>query len=121
MVFGAPSPGEEPVPDPTRISCQSGATSPFAMSKFSTLATEYLEMLEMIARSLTKKPAAYTKMAAKPKLMEQNLETLVVEELTPLTPEVISRQATINIGKRPCCIFIMVSPKFFQILINTFP
>lgn len=37
-------------------------------------------------------------MAAKPKLREQNLETLVVEELTPLTPEVISRQATINIG-----------------------
>merc|ERR1712227_137733 len=37
-------------------------------------------------------------MAAKPKLREQNLETLKVEELTPLTPEVISRQATINIG-----------------------
>merc|ERR1711970_1403305 len=31
-------------------------------------------------------------------LKEQNLETLQVEELTPLTPEVISRQATINIG-----------------------
>jgi translation initiation factor 2 gamma subunit (eIF-2gamma) len=37
-------------------------------------------------------------MAQQPKLREQNLETLVVEELTPLTPEVISRQATINIG-----------------------
>jgi len=37
-------------------------------------------------------------MAAKPKLREQNLATLKVEELTPLTPEVISRQATINIG-----------------------
>lgn len=31
-------------------------------------------------------------------LMEQNLETLDVNTLTPLTPEVISRQATINIG-----------------------
>src|SRR5436190_11216210 len=31
-------------------------------------------------------------------LTEQNLATLRVEELTPLTPEVISRQATINIG-----------------------
>jgi len=31
-------------------------------------------------------------------LMEQNLETLDCAKLTPLTPEVISRQATINIG-----------------------
>ena len=31
-------------------------------------------------------------------LMKQDLETLNVSELTPLTPEVISRQATINIG-----------------------
>ena len=31
-------------------------------------------------------------------LMEQNLETLDCSKLTPLTPEVISRQATINIG-----------------------
>merc|ERR1711970_77597 len=31
-------------------------------------------------------------------LKEQNLETLVVEELTPLSLEIISRQATINIG-----------------------
>eukprot|EP01064_Diplonema_japonicum_P015322 TRINITY_DN2303_c0_g1_i6.p1 TRINITY_DN2303_c0_g1~~TRINITY_DN2303_c0_g1_i6.p1 ORF type:complete len:469 (+),score=111.32 TRINITY_DN2303_c0_g1_i6:707-2113(+) len=31
-------------------------------------------------------------------LSEQNLETLDVTKLTPLTPEVISRQATINIG-----------------------
>jgi translation initiation factor 2 subunit 3 len=31
-------------------------------------------------------------------LMEQNLETLDPEKLSPLTPEVISRQATINIG-----------------------
>merc|ERR1711907_447263 len=37
-------------------------------------------------------------MSVKPKLKEQNLEALVVEDLTPLTPEVISRQATINIG-----------------------
>ena len=29
----------------------------------------------------------------------QDLSKLKVEELTPLTPEVISRQATINIGK----------------------
>lgn len=28
----------------------------------------------------------------------QDLATLNIEELTPLTPEVISRQATINIG-----------------------
>jgi len=33
-----------------------------------------------------------------PKLKDQNLDTLVIEDLTPLTPEVISRQATINIG-----------------------
>lgn len=31
-------------------------------------------------------------------LREQNLETLDVGKLTPLSPEVISRQATINIG-----------------------
>lgn len=31
-------------------------------------------------------------------LAEQNLETLDVSKLTPLSPEVISRQATINIG-----------------------
>eukprot|EP00775_Hariotina_reticulata_P008037 gene8037-8232_t len=31
-------------------------------------------------------------------LREQDLKTLVVENLTPLSPEVISRQATINIG-----------------------
>ena len=30
----------------------------------------------------------------------QDLTTLKVEELTPLTPDVISRQATINIGTR---------------------
>jgi hypothetical protein len=29
----------------------------------------------------------------------QDLKTLVVEDLTPLSPSVISRQATINIGK----------------------
>lgn len=34
----------------------------------------------------------------KPLLMEQDLETLDVNTLTPDTPEVISRQATINIG-----------------------
>mmetsp|Transcript_6422 Transcript_6422/g.18826 ORF Transcript_6422/g.18826 Transcript_6422/m.18826 type:complete len:474 (-) Transcript_6422:488-1909(-) len=33
-----------------------------------------------------------------PDLAEQNLETLDPAKLTPLTPEVISRQATINIG-----------------------
>jgi hypothetical protein len=31
-------------------------------------------------------------------LAEQNLETLDVEKLHPLSPEVISRQATINVG-----------------------
>ena len=31
-------------------------------------------------------------------LLEQNLENLDISRLTPLTPEVISRQATINIG-----------------------
>ncbi len=30
----------------------------------------------------------------------QNLETLDAAKLTPLSPEVISRQATINIGER---------------------
>lgn len=35
---------------------------------------------------------------AKPQLREQNLETLDAAKLTPLSPEVISRQATINIG-----------------------
>jgi hypothetical protein len=32
----------------------------------------------------------------------QDLKTLVVESLNPLSPEVISRQATINIGKPAC-------------------
>lgn len=31
-------------------------------------------------------------------LMAQDLETLDVSKLTPLSPEVLSRQATINIG-----------------------
>jgi translation initiation factor 2 subunit 3 len=34
----------------------------------------------------------------------QDLSKLVVEELTPLSPEVISRQATINIGALPPCL-----------------
>lgn len=33
-----------------------------------------------------------------PQLSVQDLSKLKIEELTPLTPEVISRQATINIG-----------------------
>ncbi|XP_014678869.1 PREDICTED: eukaryotic translation initiation factor 2 subunit 3-like, partial [Priapulus caudatus] len=33
-----------------------------------------------------------------PHLSKQDLSTLDIKELTPLTPEVISRQATINIG-----------------------
>lgn len=52
--------------------------------------------------------------AAAPKkvgLAEQSLDTLDVSKLTPLSPEVISRQATINIGAcaararalRGCC------------------
>ncbi|KAG2426891.1 hypothetical protein HXX76_012678 [Chlamydomonas incerta] len=35
---------------------------------------------------------------SKPQLREQDLKTLDVAKLTPLSPEVISRQATINIG-----------------------
>lgn len=35
---------------------------------------------------------------AQPQLKTQNLEGLKLDELSPLTPEVISRQATINIG-----------------------
>lgn len=38
------------------------------------------------------------KMSKKSGLREQNLKTLDPSKLTPLTPEVISRQATINIG-----------------------
>lgn len=34
-----------------------------------------------------------------PHLAEQNLDKLDVSKLSPLSPEVISRQATINIGK----------------------
>lgn len=33
-------------------------------------------------------------------LAVQDLKKLDIEKLTPLTPEVISRQATINIGER---------------------
>ncbi|KAG1689939.1 Eukaryotic translation initiation factor 2 subunit 3, X-linked [Nymphon striatum] len=33
-----------------------------------------------------------------PHLSQQNLSNLKIEELTPITPEVISRQATVNIG-----------------------
>lgn len=36
--------------------------------------------------------------APKPELAVQDLSKLDVKKLTPLTPEVISRQATINIG-----------------------
>jgi len=32
------------------------------------------------------------------KLLEQDINKLKAEELSPLTPEVVSRQATINIG-----------------------
>jgi len=39
-----------------------------------------------------------TATSGQPHLAKQNLETLDVNKLTPLTPEVISRQATINIG-----------------------
>ena len=38
-------------------------------------------------------------MAKQPKLCEQSLEGLDPTKLTPLSPQVISRQATINIGK----------------------
>lgn len=46
-------------------------------------------------------PATYGShpiLALPPTLPSQNLETLDPAALTPLTPEVISRQATINIG-----------------------
>ena len=33
-----------------------------------------------------------------PTLLPQDINLLKIEELTPLSPEVISRQATINIG-----------------------
>jgi translation initiation factor 2 subunit 3 len=36
----------------------------------------------------------------KPGLAKQDLTNLDVEKLNPLSPEVISRQATINIGER---------------------
>lgn len=32
-------------------------------------------------------------------LAKQDLASLVIAELTPLSPQVISRQATINVGK----------------------
>ncbi len=37
-------------------------------------------------------------MQKQPKLAQQNLDTLDPSKITPLSPEVISRQATINIG-----------------------
>lgn len=45
-----------------------------------------------------KEAAAKATATAAPQLAIQDLSSLVVERLTPLTPEVISRQATINIG-----------------------
>lgn len=44
-------------------------------------------------------------------LMEQDLSKLDVTKLHPLSPEVISRQATINIGKTyvSVCIFYLMS------------
>lgn len=44
-------------------------------------------------------------------LMEQNLSKLDVNQLNPLSPEVISRQATINIGK----FMIIQLSAFFQV------
>jgi hypothetical protein len=41
---------------------------------------------------------AEAKMATRRGLMEQDLSKLDVTKLHPLSPEVISRQATINIG-----------------------
>eukprot|EP00761_Pharyngomonas_kirbyi_P012057 gb/GECH01012084.1/.p1 GENE.gb/GECH01012084.1/~~gb/GECH01012084.1/.p1 ORF type:complete len:927 (+),score=156.59 gb/GECH01012084.1/:1-2781(+) len=43
-------------------------------------------------------PSMGRKDRPKPNLMEQNLDKIGKENLSPLTPEVISRQATINIG-----------------------
>jgi hypothetical protein len=40
---------------------------------------------------------------AESKLAKQDLETLDITQLTPLSHQIISRQATINIGKRSVC------------------
>ena len=43
---------------------------------------------------------AQTVTMGQPHLAKQDLNTLDISKLTPLSPEVISRQATINIGKQ---------------------
>lgn len=40
-----------------------------------------------------------TSAAPASKLLKQTLENLDITKLTPLSPEVMSRQATINVGK----------------------
>jgi len=48
-------------------------------------------------------------------LMEQDLSTLDVNKLHPLSPEVISRQATINIGNIYFNIFIGTCSNLLQL------
>ena len=48
--------------------------------------------------TLQKDSAQTIKTLGQPQLSVQDLETLDITKLTPLSPEVISRQATINIG-----------------------
>ena len=49
-----------------------------------------------------------------PHLAKQDLGVLDINKLTPLSPEVISRQATINIGKssRLTSYFILLKAEF---------
>jgi len=54
---------------------------------------------EVVATSAPIQKEALTKMTlGQPQLSVQDLNTLDIKKLTPLSPEVISRQATINIG-----------------------
>lgn len=47
---------------------------------------------------MTEKDASSTTTTDQPHLSKQDLNNLDISKLTPLSPEVISRQATINIG-----------------------
>ena len=55
--------------------------------------------MEKFEREKTRIIATQKEALAKQKgLAMQNLEGLIIEDITPLTPEIISRQATQNIG-----------------------
>merc|ERR1712188_315447 len=56
------------------------------------------EARERVARVERKQAQAIAMATTNKGLMEQDLSTLDVSKLTPLSPEVISRQATINLG-----------------------